>query len=158
MAFMPVHRTFALLAAAPALVAAQQSPAPDGPMLDGVELAQVTVRERMIIRVRPARRVRGGPASAPPPVWSERRARRCVPVEALAGVGVSRGGDVDLMLVDGRRLRAKLGEDCPTLSFYGGFYLRPGRDGQLCGGRDVLRARSGAACPILRFRMLEARR
>ena len=150
---MPVHRTFALLAAAPALVAAQ-----DVPVLDGVQFAQVTVRERVMIRVRPPRRLRAAPETGPPLVWSERRARRCVPVEALAGVGVSRGGDVDLMMVDGSRLRAKLGEDCPTLSFYGGFYLRPGRDGLLCGGRDVLRARSGAACPILRFRMLEARR
>lgn len=150
---MQVRWTFALLAVAPVLGAAQQRP-----VLDGVQLAQVTVRERVMIRVRPARRPRAARDAAPLPVWSERRPRRCIPVDALAGVGVSRGGDVDLMLVDGSRLRAKLGEDCPTLSFYSGFYLRPGRDGLLCGGRDVLRARSGAACPILRFRVLEARR
>lgn len=148
-----MHRRSFLALAAPLLVAAE-----DAPRLDGVQLAQVTIHERVMIRVRPARRAMIVPEGAPPPVWSERRAHRCVPVRALAGAAVSQGGDVDLMLVDGSRLRAKLGADCPALSFYSGFYLRPARDGRICGGRDVLRARSGAACPILRFRTLELRR
>jgi hypothetical protein len=139
-----------LALSAPLLVSAQGAPAPAR-----VQFAQVTVRERIMIRVRPPRRA--APAASAT-VWSERRAYRCIPVETLAGAAVSQGGDIDLMLTDGRRLRAKLGEDCPSLSFYSGFYLRPGRDGRLCGGRDVLRARSGGICPILRFRMLEARR
>lgn len=139
-----------LLVCAPLLVAAQEAPVPHG-----TRFAQVMIRDRIMIRVRP----RPAPfrADAVVPVWSERRARRCVPVRALAGGAVTQGGDVDLMLVDGRRMRAKLARDCPTLAFYSGFYLRPAEDGRICGGRDVLRARSGAACPILRFRTLELR-
>lgn len=151
-----------LLAAAPLLVAAADAdtPARGGP-LDGIELAQVMIRERIIIRIRPKRAVvldRQGRLSAVEPVWSERRAQKCVAVHDLAGAAVSRGGDVDLMLVDGSRLRAKLAADCPALDFYSGFYLRPAADGRICGGRDVLRARSGASCPIARFRRIELRR
>lgn len=146
---MPLRPFLALLVAAPALVSAQEVPP-----LHGTQFAQVTIRERIMIRVRPRRAAPIGAA----PVWSERGARRCIPVRMLAGGAVSEGGDVDLMMVDGSRLRAKLGEDCPALAFYSGFYLRPAADGRICGKRDVLRARSGAACPILRFRKLEMQR
>lgn len=146
-----------MLVAMPAAAGAQRDGAWPPP---GTELAQLMMRERIMIRIRPARPPVARPQGrrlAPPPVWSERRARRCVPLRALAGAAVSQGGDVDLMLVDGRRLRAKLAEDCPSLDFYSGFYLRPTSDGRLCGGRDVLKARSGAVCPIARFRELEPR-
>lgn len=145
-----------LLALNPAPVAAR-----DMRQLDRVEWAQVSIHERIIIRV--PRRGRPLPPGArrgrlDRPVWSERKAPRCIPVARLAGVGLSQGGDVDLMLVDGRRLRAKFDRDCPALDFYSGFYLKPNADGMICGGRDVLRARSGGVCPIARFRRLEARR
>lgn len=145
-----------LLALAPLLVAAD-----DASPLAGVEFAQVTIRERILIRVRPQRPVvldSAGRVAKVEPVWSERRAQKCVAAHDLAGAAVSRGGDVDLMMVDGNRLRAKLAKDCPAIDFYGGFTLKPNRDGRICGGRDVLRARSGASCPIARFRRIELRR
>ena len=145
-----------LLAAAPLLVAADE-PNP----LAGTEFAQVTIHERIMIRIRPQRSLaltRDGRVSAVEPVWSERRAQRCVAVRELAGAAVSRGGDVDMMMVDGTRLRAKLAADCPALDFYAGFYLKPNVDGRICGGRDSLRARSGASCPIAKFRRIELRR
>ncbi len=149
-----------LPASVPGVVAAQETPA-----FDGVEWAQLTIHERIMIRIpRRARPLaRRGRRFAPPPpdlptVWSERKAPKCIPVTRLTGEAAVQGGDVDLMLVDGRRLRAKLNEDCPALDFYSGFYLKPNADGLICGGRDVLRARSGAACPIARFRRLVAQR
>lgn len=146
----------ALLALSPAAASAQ-----DVRRLERVEWAQVSIHQRIIIRTpRRARRIMRERARRDPlerPVWSERKAPRCVPLASLTGVAVSHGGDVDMMMVDGRRLRAKLDRDCPALNFYAGFYLEPNRDGLICGGRDVLRARSGAACPIARFRRLEAR-
>lgn len=150
-------RTFALLLfILPASVGAQAREAWPPP---GTELAQLTVHERIMIRIRPSRptMIRRNRRVIPGPVWSEGMPQRCVPMQALAGAAVSQGGDVDLELIDGRRLRAKLAEDCPSLDFYSGFYLKPTRDGRLCGGRDVLRARSGAVCPIARFRRLQPR-
>lgn len=122
--------------------------------LDGTQYAQVTIRERVMIRIQPARPT----PAARAPVWSEKDSQRCVAVRDLAGGAVSSGGDVDLFLVDGQRIRAKLDEDCPSLSFYAGFYVKPDPDGRICGKRDVLRARSGAACPIAKFRKLELQR
>lgn len=145
-----------LVCGAPLLVAADE-PNP----LAGVELAQVTIHERVMIRIRPRRPfalTRDGRVSEVEPVWSERGAQRCVAVRELAGAAVSRGGDVDLMMVDGTRLRAKLAADCPALDFYGGFTLKPNPDGLICGKRDSLRARSGASCPIAKFRRIELRR
>lgn len=147
-----------LLAAAPLLAAADAMP-PDP--LAGVEIAQVTIRERILIRIRPQRPIvlgRDGRIAKVEPVWSERRAQKCVAVHDLAGAAVSRGGDIDLMMVDGHRLRAKLAKDCPAIDFYGGFTLKPNADGRICGGRDVLRSRSGGSCPIARFRRIELRR
>lgn len=151
----------ALPLSAPAGVAAQ-----DRRSLDRTEWAQLTIHERVMIRI--PRRARLAPPPrgrrmAPPPldlpvVWSERKAPRCVPMDRLTGEAAVRGGDVDLLLVNGRRLRAKLSRDCPALDFYSGFYLKPNSDGMICGGRDVLRARSGGACPIAGFRRLEAQR
>ncbi len=143
----------------PAVVAAQ-----DAPALDRTEWAQLTIHERIMIRI--PRRARPAPLRgrrfAPPPdlpiIWSERRAQKCVPVARLTGEAAVQGGDVDLLLVNGRRLRAKLNKDCPALDFYSGFYIKPNADGLICGGRDVLRARSGAACPIARFRRIEPAR
>jgi len=140
-----------LLALAPVAVSAQEA----NP-LAGRQLAQVTIHEHISIRIR-TRPPLATPANVRP-VWSEKKADQCVPVARLAGAALSGGGDVDLLLIDGNRLRAKLAEDCPSLDFYAGFYLKKTADGRICAKRDVLRARSGAACPISRFRRLEVRK
>jgi hypothetical protein len=128
-------------------------------------MTQLMIRQRIIIRTQkqpaPARvsRPLGAPiALPPPPRVSEKKGPKCVPIERLAGTGVARKESVDLLLTDGTLLRAKLDDDCPTLDFYAGMYLKPTPDGQLCGKRDVIRARSGRACPISGFKTLKPKK
>lgn len=115
-----------------------------------VLIAQLTVRQRMIIRV-PAR-----PARAEPMRWREKGGPKCIAAAGLAGAQVSREG-VDLLLKGGARVRAKL-RRCPPLDYYSGFYIRPGRDGRICQDRDTIRVRSGGSCEIDVFKSLVPRR
>jgi len=112
-------------------------------------LAQLTVRQRVIIRV---------PRVAPPKAitWKEKRGPKCVPTAALAGAVVTARDRIDLVLRGGQRVRARLDDDCRGLDFYSGFYLRPDARGLVCAGRDAIRSRAGARCQIDRFRLLEA--
>jgi hypothetical protein len=137
--------------AAPLMISASE---PDS--LDGVQLAQFTYRERIVIRIprlpAPTRR------EAEVTDWQEHKAPKCVLAANLASAAITPAGDVDLIVTDGRRLRAKLDDDCPTLNFYAGFYLKRAEDGMLCAKRDALRSRSGARCEITRFRLLKAKK
>ena len=123
-----------------------------------VELAQLTIHERIIIRVPRMAVVR--PQSPVPPAiaWKEKGGPRCVVAGELAGALVTQPDAVDLVLNGGRRLRARLTGDCRPLDFYSGFYLKPAGDGKVCAGRDAIRARSGATCPIDRFHSLKPER
>lgn len=150
-----------ILAAAPTLVSVRE---PEERNLAGTQWAQLVIRERMIIRIprtdpapEPPRTLYR-PAPPPPSVrWREQPAPKCVPADSIVAATMN-AGDVDLETVDGRRLRAKLDEDCPTLKFYTGFYLKRTGDGMICAGRDALRSRSGARCEIAQFRTLLPRR
>lgn len=126
------------------------------PQLDGVQMAQLTIHERLIIRIP---RVSPGPARSAAPAasaiqWDEKKGPACVPITALTGAAIEREREVDLVVGGTRRVRAKLDDECPTLDFYRGFYLKPTADGQLCAKRDGIRSRSGAYCAITRFRAL----
>ena len=118
---------------------------------DGQIVAQLTVRQRIVIRV---------PRLAPvtPIEWREKRADRCTPLEGVAGAAFNNNGSVDLYFSDGRRLRALLGDKCPAIDFYSGFYIKPTEDGRVCAKRDAVRSRSGAACEIRAFRRLVPKR
>ncbi|WBH17369.1 hypothetical protein [Sphingomonas radiodurans] len=124
---------------------------------DGVRYAQMTYRERVVIRIP---RLPLAPRRQAPAItnWDEHKAPKCVAAASLASAAITASGDVDLIVTDGRRLRAKLDDDCPTLNFYTGFYLKRSADGMVCAGRDALRSRSGARCEIDRFRTLTARK
>lgn len=144
----------ALSLAALAVVApATAAPADDrAPGFSAVQVAQLTIRRRVIIRV-PVGRV-----AIPAPIrWKEGKGPKCVAAPLLAGAAVTTANTIDLVLAGGARLRAQLDGDCAPLDFYSGFYLRPADDGQICAGRDTIRVRSGASCPIRRFRTLTAR-
>lgn len=119
-----------------------------------VMLAQYTVRQRVVIRVP---RVPSAPASAPVE-WREKKGPKCVPATALAGALVSERNKLDLVLRGGRRIRAELDDNCHRLDYYRGFYLKPSADGMVCADRDEVRSRSGARCPIDRFRLLVPKR
>ena len=115
---------------------------------------QVTFyRQRIVIRVPRMSPVRTATAE-----WKEKKGPKCLPPQELAGAMIAGPAAVDLLMTDGRRMRARLDKDCRGMNFYSGLYLKPGPDGQVCADRDAFRVRSGATCPIGRFRMLEQKR
>ena len=125
--------------------------------INGLSWAQVTVRERVVIRVprMSVRTLAAGPRPALPPItWVEKKADKCIRADALAGAAVTRPDSVDLVLVGGKRVRARFERKCAALDFYSGFYMRGTRDGMICADRDVIRARSGGECRIDNFRSL----
>ena len=140
------------------------SPAPPGdggkiaPAASGsTRVAQVRIQQHFVIRVpRPdsVRRVSAPTAPLPPIAWVEKDAEKCVKMQSLAGATITRPDSVDLFLSGGKRLRAKLGNECPALDFYAGFYVKPSKDGLVCAKRDVFRSRSGGECRIKAFRTL----
>ncbi|MBB3925083.1 hypothetical protein GGR43_000784 [Sphingobium jiangsuense] len=135
-----------------------------------VELAQMTIEQRVIIRVPMVRpglpppdmqrpRRRGDPlppAPAPPQAmkWEERKGPKCVQLAQLRAAAITSSRGVDLMLRDASRLRAHLSRECRPEALYSGFYIQPDDDGSLCAGRDRLLARSGANCTITEFKRL----
>ena len=125
----------------------------DSGQRDGTVFAQMTVHERVIIRLPRMGAARRTPS--PPPVrYKEKKGPKCVAAADLGGAMIQEPGAVDLVMSGGKRLRARLDKDCGPLDYYGGFYLRPAADGRVCGGRDVIRVRSGASCGIAAFRTL----
>lgn len=143
-----------------ASVAAAGTAVPAG-RVTGIELAQVTIRGRIIIRVPSTPQDRAAPmrqVTPPRPVkWAEKKGPECVAADQLGGAIV--GGDyVDLVLRGGDRVRAELAGDCSGLGYYGGFYVKPSADGQVCAGRDSIRTRSGDRCTIRKFKKLVAKK
>ena len=105
------------------------------------------VQQQMILRI-PVR-----PHPAPNFVWEEEKGPKCLPVGAIAGAMLSNPGNIDIVLRNRQRVRAKLDSDCDGLDFYGGVYLQTG-DGEVCAKRDSIRSRVGGTCRIEKFRML----
>lgn len=134
----------------------------DGPRPGSVSMAQVIIREHIIVRV--PRMAEPPPfagelAMAAPPVrWKEKKGPKCIAAANMAGAMVTTVRQVDLVLRGGKRVRARLGGACKPLDFYSGFYLRPAGDGMICADRDAIRTQSGTSCPIDRFNTLVAAR
>ena len=130
-------------------VGARPAPPPMGSLI---------IQQRVIIRVPrlPVGRTTMAASAAPlPPIrWVEKRGQKCVAAQTLAGAAITRVDSVDLVLNGGKRLRARLGDNCPALDFYSGFYVKPAGDGMVCADRDSIRARSGAVCRIRSFKAL----
>jgi len=150
-----------LLAATTALLL---SPAPPGdgrkaaPASAGsTRLAQVRIQQHFVVRMpRPdtVRRLSAPAAPLPPIAWAEKDADKCIKLQSLAGATITRPDSVDLFLAGGKRVRARLGNECPALDFYTGFYVKPTKDGMICAKRDVFRSRAGGECRIKAFRTL----
>lgn len=120
---------------------------------DAWRFAQLTIRQRVVVKV---------PRMVPPPVaapvrWVEKKGPECIPAAFLAGAIVTDRTKLDLVFRGGRRVRAELEDDCHGLDLYRSFYIKPAADGLVCADRDVVRSRSGANCPIDKFRSLEPR-
>ena len=115
-----------------------------------VQQGEITVRRKIIVRV-PVHR------QGPPLKWTEKKkSRKCINVDEIAGASLSSPDALDLIFRGGERWRMKFKEECPGLSFYEGFYLRPPTDRQICAQRDVIHPRSGGECEIRTFRLLKA--
>lgn len=127
-----------LLAAAPAQAGVADA---------NLELAQLIIRERLVVRV-PAKRL--------PPMmkWKEKRGPKCMSAEGLAGAAIVEQDSIDMIARGGQRFRVELASACPGIDFYRGFYLVPSADRMICAGRDAIHARSGGKCQIRRFRKL----
>ena len=85
--------------------------------------------------------------------WEEHKGPKCIPAAAIQRAFLSGTQQVDIILVNHSRVRAKLDEDCPALDFYGRFYLQP-QDERICVHRDAIHSRMGGSCMIEKFRKL----
>lgn len=115
-----------------------------------------SILERVVVRVprmSPAARAQVAPIE-----WKEKKAPKCLKLAEVGAATIAAPASIDLLMSDGRRVRARLDGDCRSADFYSGFYVRPGKDGKLCAERDSIRMRSGAACAIDRFRLLTQKR
>ncbi len=138
-----------------AVVALSTAAALAGPA--SIARAQVLVHERITIRVprmstAPIQRI-----VSPRRDWKERKGPKCLDIGIIAAAAIAVPTAIDLLLDDGRWMRARLARDCRSAAFYSGLYIRPGRDGAICADRDAIRVRSGATCPIESFKRLEPR-
>jgi hypothetical protein len=115
-------------------------------------MGQTSLTGRIVVRIESRTR------AVPVPVrWVEKSGPKCVAADQLAGAIVNGTDSVDLALKGGTRVRAQFDDDCNALGYYGGFYLKPAGDGQICAGRDTIRTRSGDSCPISKFKRLVAK-
>lgn len=119
-----------------------------------VQLAQVTIEQRVIIRV-PLARQRAMPVE-PPVEWQEKKGPKCLAIRSIRGASVTAKNSIDMTLINGERYRARLERGCRAVDFWSGFYVEATRDGSLCSGRDVIQARGGTECEIDTFRRLVA--
>jgi len=116
-----------------------------------VRVRTMTIEHQMIIRV-PVR-----PWALPRQIeWIEKKGPKCIASGDIRAAALSGTDHVDFLLADRQRIRAELDDDCPTLDFYGGFYLKP-EDSRVCAKRDSINNRIGAECEIKKFRRLEPR-
>ncbi|AYJ86194.1 hypothetical protein D3Y57_09740 [Sphingomonas paeninsulae] len=90
--------------------------------------------------------------------WIEKKGPKCVPTTGLGGFAITTPDSIDLFLKGGLRYRAHLEDDCPSIAFYSGFYIRPTEDGRICVGRDSIHSRAGGQCEIVKIRTLVPQR
>jgi len=111
-------------------------------------VSRLVVRDEVVMRVPVVR-----PRIAWPVRWVEKRGPRCIRSTSVIAAALADESSVDFLLRDRRRIRAKMDSECPTLDFYGGFYLQP-EDDRICAQREEIRNRRGDTCRIQRFRTM----
>lgn len=130
------------------------APARDPLQFGRVELAQLTIEQRVIIRVPLARPSNRQPAPPPAVKLKEKKGPQCLAIRSIRAAGVSARSGIDLILSNGDRYRARLEKGCRAVDFWSGFYIEPTKDGSLCAERDPIQARGGTECEITAFRHL----
>jgi hypothetical protein len=147
--------TFLTLVGALIALGANAAPPFPGPSRDSdaVELAQLSFRSHIVVRVQ-TRQL----AMAPETSLREKKGPKCIAAGDILAAAVLARSSVDLVLRGGFRLRARFSSNCPGLDYYSGFYAVPAADGTLCADRDVVRDRAGGECEIDKFRRLVPRK
>jgi len=118
----------------------------------GIELAQLTFRSHIVVRVQTSQL-----AMVPESSLREKKGPKCIAAADILAAAVLARSSVDLVLRGGYRMRARFSANCPGLDYYSGFYVAAGADGKFCADRDVIRDRAGGECEIDKFRQLVAR-
>ena len=109
---------------------------------------------RLIVRDEIIWRVPVVPLQREPDIaWQSKRGPKCIAASSLSAAAIADDSSVDFLLRNRTRLRASLDNDCPTLDFYGGFYLQSD-DEKVCAGRDEIRNRMGGTCRIQGFKLM----
>jgi len=85
--------------------------------------------------------------------WLAGRSSRtaCIDVTRIGGAIVVDPRTLDVVMRGGKRWRITLAQQCPQLSYYGGFYYKPERSGKFCAGRDRIMGRAGGECRVSRI-------
>lgn len=114
-----------------------------------VTVTRLVVQQEVILRVpvlrpRPPRR---------PIRWEEKKGPKCIAAGQIVAAALGNERSVDFLLRDRTRIRAKMDGACPTLEYYGVFYIEP-RDERICAKREEIRGRMGETCRISRFRRM----
>lgn len=119
------------------------------PATMGESVTRLVIQDEVILRVpvQPHRLI-------PDVDWVERKGPRCIPAAAIQRALLSSSEQVDFVMANRSRIRARLDENCPALDFYAGFYLQPHGD-MLCAARNSIYSRIGGSCTIERFSQLE---
>lgn len=138
-----------------ALTTGQAAPSRGDPA-QGVEIADVTITQSLIIRIPARKSQRYTPVgkAPPPPAFKEHKGPKCIDGSKIGGAAITTPNSVDFILKGGKRVRAILEDQCPALDYYSGFYFRAPQDGKLCADRDSIHTRSGGDCQIDKFRTL----
>ena len=138
-----------------ALIALGPTAPPSPPSRDEatIELAQLTFRSRVVVRVQTSQM-----AMVPLAALREKKGPKCIAMGDILGAAVVARSSVDLVLRGGYRMRVRFAASCPGLDYYSGFYVVPSADGKLCADRDLIRDRAGGECEIDKFRQLVEQR
>ncbi|MCH8683761.1 hypothetical protein [Pedomonas mirosovicensis] len=93
------------------------------------------------------------PAAAP--LSPEDDKVQCISIDEIRDAVIRNDRTIHLRMRGNVYYEMRLQNTCPGLSFYDGFYYRTTPNRQLCGGLDVIMARSGSRCPIESFTRIE---
>lgn len=118
------------------------------PATVGQSVTRLIVQEEVILRV-PVQ-----PRPVLPEIeWVEKKGPRCIPAAEIRRALLSGSEQVDFVMSNRARIRARFDEGCPALDFYNGFYLQL-QDERLCAHRDAVHSRIGGSCTIDQFMQL----
>lgn len=113
-----------------------------------VSVSRLVVQQEVILRIPVVR-----PRLARTLRWEEKKGPKCIGSDDIVAAALADERSIDLLLRDRTRMRAQMDNDCPTLDFYGNFYIQP-RDERICAKRDEIRSRIGGSCRIEKFRRM----